>query len=388
MTTCSSEEDHDTNLPRAHAGAKRAGMTADLARARELVLAHGWNATAYQILNPGIAHWFSPAGDAVVGFVEHAGTRVVAGAPVCTSARLQAVVHEFGAATRQARRHVCYFGAGERLERLLAPIGSWSAASLGAQPSWDPARWPAIIQRRASLRAQLHRARNKSVQVAEWTEVHQDDRARLRTCLAEWLDRRGLPPLHFLVEPETLGNLHDRHLYVATRGDQVVGFLVASPVPARRGWLIEQIIRGRAAPNGTAELLVDAAMRALAAEGADYVTLGLAPLSRHARLDDRRMPLWLRLALRWVRAHARRFYDFEGLDRFKTKFEPEQWEEIVALADAPRFPPRALWAIASAFSEGSPVALLARALARAARQEVRWITKRGMRALHRTSSGA
>jgi phosphatidylglycerol lysyltransferase len=172
-------------------------------------------------------------------------------------------------------------------------------------------------------------------------------------------------------------------LFVATRRQDVVGFLVASPVPARNGWLIEQIIRGDGAPNGTAELLVDAAMRAVADRGAQYVTLGLSPLSRHSTFDDRRTPAWLRLVLRWVRAHARRFYDFEGLDRFKSKFAPEEWENIVALADAPRFPPRTLWAIASAFSRGSPLALVARALLRAGWQEIRWLPSRATRALQR-----
>ena len=352
------------------------------------MLAHGWNATAYQILNPGISHWFSAAGDAVVGYVERAGMWIVAGAPVCTDGRLLAVVEELGAAAASARRRICYFGAGERLERRLIPTGGWSAASLGAQPSWTPSRWPDLIQRHKSLRAQLNRARNKSVSISEWTSVAERDRARLQQCLADWLERRGLPPLHFLVEPDTLGQLSDRRLFVAMRQDDVVGFLVASPVPARRGWLIEQIIRGSSAPNGTAELLVDAAMRALAESGAQYVTLGLSPLSRHSAFDDARMPAWLRIALRWVRAHARRFYDFEGLDRFKSKFDPEAWEDIVALADASRFPPRALWGIASAFSQGSPISLIARALGRAARQELRWLRARGARALHRSPAKA
>ena len=368
--------------------AKQVVAPTDLARARRLVLAHGWNATAYQILNPGIAHWFSASGDAVVGFVEHAGTRVVAGAPVCAEERLAGVVAEFGAAAANAGKRVCYFGAGDRLERALVPSGAWSAASLGAQPSWDPARWDAIVGRRASLRAQLHRARNKHVRVSERERLSERERDSLRECLGEWLTGRGLPPLHFLVEPDTLAHLEDRRLFVATREERVVGFLVASPVPARFGWLIEQIIRGRGAPNGTAELLVDAAMRALAASGSRYVTLGLSPLSRHTSFEPRRMPIWLRLTLRWVRAHARRFYDFEGLDRFKSKFAPDEWEDIVALADAPRFPARALWAIAAAFSQGSPVALVARALVRAARQEVRWLAGRTDRALQRPPAGA
>src|SRR6185295_6789226 len=88
-------------------------MTApsDPSRARRLVLAYGWNATAYQILNPGIDHWFSAAGDAVVGYVRRHRVRVVAGAPVCAEDRLAGVVDEFGAAARLHGDRVCYFGA-------------------------------------------------------------------------------------------------------------------------------------------------------------------------------------------------------------------------------------------------------------------------------------
>ena len=363
-----------------------AAIRADPARTRELVLAHGWNATSYQILNPGIQHWFSSEGDAVIGFVVQARTRVVAGAPVCARERLPAVVAEFEANASAAGEHICYFGAESRLQDLLIPTGGWSVASLGAQPSWDPSRWPAIVSARASLRAQLNRARNKHVRVMEWSAGKGATDEGVRRCLAEWLADRRLPALHFLVEPETLGQLEDRRLFVAERTGAVVGFLIASPVPARRGWLVEQIIRGQGAPNGTAELLLDAAMRALAEGGAEYVTLGLSPLSRHSRFDSQRMPYWLRLVLRWVRAHGRRFYNFEGLDQFKAKFAPDAWEEVVALSDSRHFSPRALWAIAAAFAQGSPLLLLVRATARAARQEIRWLRKRAAR--HRKANTA
>lgn len=341
---------------------------ADLARA--LIMRHGWNATAYQLLNPGIALWFSDSRDAVIGYVSCGDTRVVAGAPVCSIDRLERVVEEFRRDASDVRQRVCFFGAGERLERALTSTGGWSAASLGAQPSWNPSRWESMVARHASVRAQLNRARNKDVRAERWSTDR--DVAPLRECLAQWLDERPLPPLHFLIEPDTLGRLGDRRLFVAYRRERVVGFLLASPIPARQGWLVEQIIRGREAPNGTAELLLDTAMRALASDHAAYVTLGLAPLSRHSRFDSARMPLWLRVGLRWVRAHGRRFYNFEGLDRFKAKFEPDAWEEIVALADSPRFPPSAMWAIAGAFAQSSPLLLVFRALRRAVGEELRW----------------
>ncbi len=348
----------------------------DLERARALVLTHGWNATAYQILNPGIAHWFAAAGDAVVGFVRRSGVRVVAGAPVCAPDRLNDVASEFEADAYARGDRVCYFGAGERLEQTLRHGGARGTVGLGAQPSWDPRRWDAIVARRASLRAQLNRARNKGVAVARWSSERAQRSPELGKLLGEWLRGLGLPPLHFLIETDTIALTIDRRIFVAERAEMPMAYLVASPVPARRGWLIEQIVRGRGAPNGTSELLVDAAMHALAGEGAEYVTLGLAPLSRQSRWSDPSVPAWLRLVLRWVRAHGRRFYDFDGLDRFKTKFAPEEWEEIIAIDDHPRFSARALWAIAAAFGGGSPVVLFARAGARALAQELRWLARR------------
>lgn len=347
-----------------------------LARARALVLRHGWNATAYQILNPGIRLWFPEAGDAVAGYVRGDRFRVVAGAPVCAEERLPEVVAELEAEAERRGEGVCYFGAGARLESLLARSPGHSRVLLGAQPVWSPARWPEIVAGHASLRAQLNRARNKGVRVEEQPVERATGSPELHRCLEEWLDTRGLPPLHFLVEPETLTRLWDRRIFVARRGGEPVGFLVASPVPARNGWLVEQFVRGRGAPNGTVELMVDAAMRALAAGGAEYVTLGLAPLSLHTPPVPLRNPLWLRVFFGWLRAHGRRFYNFAGLDAFKAKLDPEGWEPVYAVSNRPRFTPGTLHAVAAAFSAGSPLWLLARAVGRAARQEARWLRER------------
>lgn len=347
-----------------------------LERARSLVMQYGWNATAYQILNPGISHWFSERGDAVIGYVRSGRVLVVAGAPVCSRERIADVAAEFEGFARAAHQRVCYFGAGERLESVYRRDGEHSIVGLGAQPSWDPTGWPAIVAGKASIRAQLNRARNKGVSVSQWPPACASSAPELRERLAEWLETRRLPTLHFLVEPETLDRLADRRVFVAERSGTVVGFLVASPVPARNGWLIEQIIRGHGAPNGTAELLIDRAMRSLAEEGARYVTLGLAPLSRHSSYDRLPNPLWLRAALRWVRAHGRRFYNFEGLDAFKSKFEPPWWEEITAISYGRRFPPASLYAIVEAFGGRSPLAFVARAMTKAVIQEARWMRER------------
>lgn len=335
------------------------------------MLTHGWNATAYQILNPGIAHWFAAAGDAVVGYVTRGGVRVVAGAPVSTEARLASVVAEFEADAARGGLRVCYFGAEARLERLLAGDLSHDFVLLGAQPAWDPVGWQAATSSHASLRAQFSRARRKGITVEEMPGAAAEADPALAACLARWLARRGLPPLHFLIEPDTLANLGDRRVFIARRGRGCAGFVVASVIPARAGWLIEQFVRAPDAPNGTMELLLDAAVRALARDGARYVTLGLAPLAM-ARVPDAvpAAPVWLRALFAWMRAHGRRFYNFSGLEAFKAKFAPHRWEPVYAIYNRRPVTPRAVYAIAAAFTGGAPIAAFAKALGSAARREL------------------
>ena len=290
---------------------------------------------------------------------------------MCELSRLDEVATLFVDDAHRAGEYICYFGAGDRLDARYSADPGWSRVLLGAQPSWDPLHWPAAVAQRSSLRAQFNRARNKSVRIEEWPSDRAEDHPALRRCLAEWLETRNLPPLHFLVEPETLSNLGDRRVFVAVRGGrEVVAFTVLSPVPARNGWLVEQIVRGHAAPNGTAELLLDFAMRSAAESGATYVTLGLSPLSQRAKATEMNEPTWLKFLLGWVRLHGARFYNFGGLDSFKAKFNPDHWEPIFAISEGRPFPPRALYAIAGAFSGGNPVKLVAVALLRAVREEI------------------
>lgn len=334
----------------------------------------GWNTTCYQLLNPGMRLWFAAAGDAVIGYVTHAGVRVVAGAPVTPHARFVAVAAEFEAEARAAGESVCFFAAEEWFEERWQAHSPRARVVLGAQPVWEPAHWTRRLAGNASLRAQLNRARNKGVEVRSIPAEKAEGSAELRDVLAEWLAGRGLPPLHFLVESALLDGLGDRRVFLAETPDGLQGFLLASPVPARSGWLAELTVRRPSAPNGTAELLISTAVEELAAEGAGYFTLGLSPLARLQGAEPN--PLWLRLLLRWLRAHGRRFYHFRGLEFFKGKFAPEAWKPVYALLPGRTVSPLSLYAIAAAFADGPPLGMITRALLGAAGTEARRLGRR------------
>jgi phosphatidylglycerol lysyltransferase len=340
----------------------------------ELLHRYGWNTTAYQILNPGISHMLSARGDAITGYVDHGRVRVAAGVPVCAPERLAGAMREFEEDAARSRRRVCYFYAEERARLLVKESREYSVVQIGAQPVWEPAGWTATFETYASLRAQRHRARNKGIEVVEWERSRATRNPLLEQCLSEWLSTRRMTDLHFLVEPDTLGTLENRRLFAAEQAGRPVGFLLASPVPLRDGWLIEQVIRGKGAPNGTAEILIDAAVRAMAADEDRFVTLGLAPLAlQDVRVEN---PWWLRFLFAWARAHGRRFYNFGGLERFKAKFRPSHWEPIYLISRERRFSFRTLLAVSGAFTGGKLCAAFCGSLKRAVRQEFRWLRKR------------
>lgn len=347
--------------------------------ARELVMKFGWNTTCFQIVNPGIEYWFGPDGNSVVGYVSSGKVRVVAGAPVCCQEQLANVTEAFEFdATRNGMR-VCYFGAESRLGSLLRNDAGHSFVLLGAQPVWTPNNWPSTVARYSSIRAQINRAKNKGVTVEEWSVEKAINNPKLRDCLTVWLESKGLPPLHFVVEPETLDRLDKRRIFVAELDYEVVAFLILSPIPTRLGWLTEQFPHRPGAPNGCVELMMDTAFRKLSIESSEYITLGLSPLSTRAKIEPFVNPVWLRILLAWMRKHGQRFYNFDGLDNFKSKLMPEYWEPVFAISNEPRFSGNTMWSIAKAFTENRPFRTFGQGIVSAINSERmnfrKWITQ-------------
>lgn len=340
------------------------------------MLTHGWNSTCYQVLNVGIEHWWSPDRSGLVGYVRSGGMAIVAGAPVCSPERLASTLQAWEAYAFKQGLRVAYFGAESRLQDLLSESPHHVAVVLGSQPEWRPSRFADTVEVHPTLRAQQHRAANKAVTVAEWSREKAEDNPKVSRVLHDWLDARELPALHFLVEPETLGNLRDRRLFVAERGGAPVGFVTLCPVPARNGWLTEQFVRAPHAPNGTVELMLHRAARTVGDEGADYFTMGIVPLVTPERFAFPAEPGWLRFLRRWAKAHYTRFYNFRGLSEFKSKFEPERWQPVVVIVKDRRFGLRHLHSIGGAFTSGLPEAALAAGLVKAVRSEFSRLARR------------
>ncbi len=304
-----------------------------------LLLRYGANSTSFQVLEEGFSYWFADS-DACVAYVRVGRCRVVAGAPIASPERLGEVAQAFLQHCARDHRRAVFFGVERRFLRQI-PL---AAFLVGEQPIWDPRRWAASSLAHRSLRGQVARAARQGVQVrlvaaAEWQQADGATATAVRALIARWHASKALAPMGFLVQVRPFAFAAERRFWVAERQRQVVGFLAIVPVYARQGWLLEDLLRDPAAPNGTAELLVDAAMRYAAAQGCAYVTMGLAPLSGA-----------ISPVLRSVGRLGAGLYDFGGLHAFKAKLQPHAWEPIYVAHPAalPRW--RALLDVLRAFA--------------------------------------
>jgi phosphatidylglycerol lysyltransferase len=332
-------------------------------KARAIVLQYGWNSMCYQILNPGMTLWFSKQSIGVIGYVETSTHIIVAGTPITKESDLSDVVSEFTRCAVGKSKIICFFGAQQRISTLLSEIIPSSTIVLGAQPVWTPKEWLHTSIHKRSLRAQILRAANKNIEVKIVRNGISHIEADMRRCLHEWIRSRRLPPMHFLVEPNTIENVRDRILCVAKKDRNIIGYCVASPIPLRNGWLIEHIIRADDAPNGTSELLLHTLITEIEHRKSDFITLGLSPLSPHASVSHNH-PLWLRSSLSIIRSWGKIFYNFEGLDQFKSKYRPSGWEPVYAISTVPKPTLSTLYAIATAFTGISPLAFFGKACIR------------------------
>lgn len=290
----------------------------EVARRRVLALLerHGWSSTSFQIMERGFRYWFDGE-DACVGYVDTGRAWVAAGPPVAPAERLAETSARFAEAAAAAGRRACLFATEERFRDAVG----WPALRIGEQPVWSPGDWDEVLRSRRSLREQLRRARAKGVAVRalapeELAPAHAT-RVELEALIARWLASRTIAPMGFLVQVDPFTFPERRRLFVAEAAGRIVGFLGVIPIYGRGGWFFEDFLRDPAAPNGTIELLVDAGMRAAAAERISLVTLGLAPLAGD-------VGPWLRSARRLGRA----LYDFDGLRAFKAKLAPRSWSPI------------------------------------------------------------
>ena len=254
---------------------------------------------------------------------------IAAGPPISTPEDQMGLLLDFIGEAKRRRIRALLFGAPPALAHDFASAADGhSALHLGEIPHWDLRRWGQIPARREFF-SQVRRAERKAVVVREVPRETaanpiSDFRRQANSLFANWVASRPMAPLGFMATALPFHLCQLRRYFGAYRAGQLIAFAAASPVYARNGWFLENVIRSPSAPNGSVENLLATIFDTLRQEHYHYATLGMVPLATHDG-GTASQPAWARAAFAFSRANLEKLYHFQGLQHFKEKLAPDHW---------------------------------------------------------------
>jgi lysylphosphatidylglycerol synthetase-like protein (DUF2156 family) len=338
--------------------------TGELLRLQTL---YGYNPHSLVSIAPGASLWSTPDIDGAIIYGQFGRVWLAAGDPLASLDDMAELARQFAAYAKRKGRVAAFVPASTEFSRMMAPR-EFTAVKVGASPYFDLATWNPRGDCAKKIRAGVNQARRAGVEVEMVSdEIDEELRNETAKLCIDWLGaRRSATTFGWLVALDPFLHNEYKKYFAARVNGRLVGFLAASPIPARKGWYLEDVLREPDAPQGTATLLVVEALATLKAEGATIATLGTSPLAADGPND---IPVGEhRVVERTMRLASQRlgtFYNFEGLRRFKGKFVPSWWESEYALGQrGVTIPPRVAYAIVRALVPGGVPQLLTRQAAR------------------------
>src|SRR6266403_2165593 len=332
--------------------------TGELLRLQTL---YGYNAHSLVSIAPGASLWSSPEIDGAIIYGEFGRVWLAAGDPLSAPDDMAELARQFAAFAKRKNRVVAFVPSSARFARSVSS-NDFSVVKVGAAPYFDLQAWNPRGDCAKKLRAGVNQARRSGVEIETAVDLNETFRQETAELCMSWLEsRRAATTFGWLVALDPFMHSEYKKYFAARVNGKLVGFLAASPMPARRGWYLEDVLREPDAPQGTATLLVVEALANLKAEGAALATLGTSPLTNDGPVD---VPTEHRIVSRALDAAYRRlgpFYNFEGLRRFKGKFAPSRWEsEYVLSQRGVTMPHRVGHAIVRALVPGGITQILTR----------------------------
>ena len=329
----------------------------------EVARAHATTGVAPFLGAPDMDVFVSPTGRAAIAYRAEADTLLALGDPIGPPEEIAPLLAAFETYCRERDWQFAFFQASPELRAAYEARG-WRVLHVGEEPVLDPARFTLEGGAMGDVRRAAHKLEQAGVTVRSFRPPeHAIDPtgpdgeavlAGVRAVSHAWLAAHPGGEKSFGMGRFDARQLAHRWLLVAqSKEGRVEAFLTWAPVPAAGGWTLDLMRRRADAPPGVMDLLI--ARSALEAKERGDLSLSLG-LSALVSVNPDQGPEEER-----VRAFLRRrlgaFYDFEGLFRWKKKFQPRFEDRFLVVPGALALP-RVLYALARAQTPGGILPML------------------------------
>lgn len=266
---------------------------------------------------------------------------IALGGPVGNPAVADELIYDFvQMADRHNGRAVFYHVSDKRLPLFLD--AGFSFNKLGEEAIVPLPTFSMEGSDRKRLRQTVSRAQRDGLSFRIVEAPHASELlTELKQISSEWMQTKHVKEKRFSLGRFDSFYLNSGPLALIEHEGRIVAFANILETDTRQTASIDLMRHSNSAPDSVMEYLFIELMLALKERGFAALSLGLAPLSGLDKSSRRQ--IWNRLGMTIYR-HGGHFYNFEGLRRFKAKFDPE-WhprylatygglDPMLAMADA------------------------------------------------------
>ncbi|KAI1461816.1 aspartyl-tRNA synthetase [Annulohypoxylon moriforme] len=226
----------------------------------EKLIANYGDATNTSWLDDRFEIWRHPTG-AAVGFVRQAGKfAMIAGDPLCDMRQYHDVISAFVNFVRKDLRLTpVWMLVSEEVQHVLGTKMGWRTLSCAEEQRVD-----ADQHHNSSKGREARRVQREGITIGEVVDPDENFMRRADDSIREWqAGRTSKSKQVHLTEVRPWVDREHRRYFAAEKEGKILGLVVLAQLAPRHGWQVKWAFDFPSAPNGTIEVLVEAALSAL-----------------------------------------------------------------------------------------------------------------------------
>ena len=296
-------------------------------------LVRKWGDVNTEGLLSSTCQFFSaPLIEGFIGYRLEKGNAVVFGDPVCAPADKPILATAFQQHCRRKKIGVVYLIVSEDFSRWASLNLNAVLIEFGEKFILNPLSNPIdhTGPKAVLVRNRVKHALREGTSVQEYSGDNPDIENTLQAVATSWQKERQGPQVYladFKVFEDRLG----KRWFYAQKDTQIVGILILSQLQSTNGWLLNNVLITKDAPNGISELLVISMLQILSKEDCQSVTAGPVPAFQLGEING--LNCFSAKLARGIYKIAKHIFHLSGREAFWKKFQPETLPSYLLFPD-------------------------------------------------------
>src|SRR5256885_10279533 len=201
-----------------------------------LQMLHGYNAHSLVSIAPGALLWSSPEIDGAIIYGEFGRVWLAAGDPLAPPEDMAELARQFATFAKRKDRVVAFVPTSGQFARSVWST-AFSVGKVGAAPYFDLQTWNPRGDCAKKLRAGVNQARRSGIEIETAIDLNEVFRQETADLCISWLEsRRAAATICWPCGALAFIQSEYKRYFAARADGKLIGFLAASPIPARQRW--------------------------------------------------------------------------------------------------------------------------------------------------------